>query len=307
MPAKTNKSEKIAIVDIGSNSVRLVIYALRGKRTLRLDEKKVTCGLARGMTHKKPRLNRKGSALALKALRKFRLIIDRHEPQTILAIGTAAMRAVKHTNKGRAFHRKAENALGHKIDVISGRLEARLTAMGVMAVLPKAAGICGDLGGGSLELASIRGGKVGHTTTLPLGSLTLITESGRDALRAEALMRGKLRKVGWLKAGRGKTFYPIGGSWRAIARIIKRRRGKSWKMVQGYSVSARVAKRYAAALALQPPSFFRRMPDKIRARADVIPYAAAVLHEIISLMQPARVTFSGHGVREGLLASTLKD
>ncbi len=304
MPAKTSQqsnSADIAVIDIGSNSVRLAIYRHAGKKHRVIYQKKAVCGLARGLSTANPKLNRDGMQLTLKALRKFRSLLASHAPQTVSAIGTAAMRTVAHTRDGKKFHRQAEVALGHKIKIISGRKEARLTAYGVMSGLSQVTGICGDFGGGSLELASINHGKVGHTVTMPLGSLTLITESGGDAVKAKALMYSRLDRVKWLGRYSGRNFYPIGGSWRAVARVMMRMQGKAIRSVHGFSINGKIAEKYAKLIAGKKPAAFRRMHKKIRRRADVIPFAAAALAEIIARTHPARIIFSAHGVREGVV------
>lgn len=306
MPSKTKiKPVDIAVIDIGSNSVRLVIYRVAGPKHETVYEKKATCGLARGMTHKKPKLNRKGVAQALKALDKFNRILKKRKIKKVLAIGTAAMRMVAPTRAGKKFHRRAERALGRRIKIISGRKEARLTAVGVMSMLPKASGICGDLGGGSLELAAIRRGRVGHTVTLALGSLTLMHESAFDPLQAEEIMHARLNRVGWLGKARARTFYPIGGSWRAVGRIMRKMHHDPPRRIQGFTIRAKLAQKYARLIERKKPKAFRKMPRKIRQRADVIPYAAAVLAELIARIKPKRITFSAHGVREGLLLSEI--
>jgi exopolyphosphatase/guanosine-5'-triphosphate,3'-diphosphate pyrophosphatase len=172
--------------------------------------------------------------------------------------------------------------------------------------LPKASGICGDLGGGSLELASIARGRVGHTATLALGSLTLVHESGHDPLKAEALMHARLSRVRWFGKARAKIFYPIGGSWRAVGRIMRSMHHDPPRRIQGFTIRAGVALKYAHMIELKKPASFRKMPRKIRQRADVIPYAAAVLAELILRIRPQRITFSAHGVREGLLLSKIR-
>jgi exopolyphosphatase/guanosine-5'-triphosphate,3'-diphosphate pyrophosphatase len=304
MPAKTknrNKEIDIAVVDIGSNSVRLAIYRCTGKKHALIFEKKAVCGLARGLSSKHPKLDRTGITLTLRALRKFRRILKKRAPNKISAIGTAALRAVASSGAGKKFRRQAERALGHNITIISGRKEARLTARGVMSALPKVSGICGDLGGGSLELAEIWRGRVGHTATLALGSLTLITESKNDALKAEKILRERLDRVAWLGKAKDRTFYPIGGSWRAVARVMMRMQGQKIRPIHGFAINAVRAKKYAEIMARKKPRVFHRMHKKIRHRADVIPYAAAALAELINRMHPARIVFSAHGVREGVV------
>jgi len=298
MPKKQKtKPTDIAVIDIGSNSVRLVIY--RGFNPVY--EKKTHCRLARNMTHDKPKLEKKNMDMTINTLHKFGRIIRKRKIKKIIAVGTAAMRAVIHTKQGRKFHKRAQNALGYKITVISGRLEARLTALGVMSEIPKATGICGDLGGGSLELASITRGKVGHTVTLALGSLTLINESKGNPIKAEMLMHARLNPAKWLSRHHGCVFYPIGGSWRAVGRIMRKMLHMPPRRIQGFTLRADIARRCARIIERQKSSAFKKMPRKIRQRADVIPYAAAVLVELIERIQPAKITFSAHGLREGLL------
>jgi exopolyphosphatase/guanosine-5'-triphosphate,3'-diphosphate pyrophosphatase len=305
MPRK-KYPEKVAIIDIGSNSVRMVIFRFTKRGYKIACEKKAICGLARDMTHDRPRLDRKGIALTLKTLRKFRRCIVKQKVRKVLAIGTAAMRATVSKKQGRVFHRQAERALGSRIAVISGIKEARLTARGVMSGLPKVLGVCGDLGGGSLELAAINRGRVNHTATLPLGSLTIRNESKGDPLEAEALMRARLADLPWLGRHRDQVFYPIGGSWRAVARVMMKMRGQKIRRVHGYTIDAGIARRLVAGIARQNPARFRGMHKKIRHRAEIIPYAAAVLYEIIIRMHPAHITFSAHGVREGLFLAYSK-
>ncbi len=304
--AKKAKPFDVAIIDIGSNSVRMVIYHIAGRTHEIIFEKKATCGLARRMSQDKPRLDPKGMTATLKTLRGFGNILRKRKIKKVLSIGTAAMRMVAHTPAGKKFHRKAEQAFGYKIKIISGRMEARLTAIGVMSSLPKASGICGDLGGGSLELASISHGHIGHTVTLPLGSLTLAHESGRDPREAEKLIHTRLGHVKWLGKTKANVFYPIGGSWRAVGRIMRAMHHERPKRIHGFTINASLALKYARKIEHMKPTAFRTMQHKIRQRADVIPYAAAVLAELITRIKPARITFSAHGVREGLLISKLR-
>lgn len=311
--ANTEKSKPIAVIDIGSNSVRLAIYRLKKKKKRgcknpfeMVYQSRATCCLGRKLLHDKPQLDRKGMAKTLKALKKFRKAIQKRKLRRVMAIGTAAMRAVIHTQEGRAFHRRAQRALGHEIEIISGRKEARLTAYGVMSALPKVAGICGDLGGGSLELASISHGRVIHTTTMPLGSLTLINESGKDMWKAGVIMHEHLQHVPWLGRASGRTFYPIGGSWRAVARVMMRKMGRPIGRAHGFTISGNYARELATGIARQKPGAFKKMHKKVRQRADTIPVAAAILAELIDRMRPRKIVFSAHGVREGMLKDRVR-
>lgn len=301
MPKKQNKTDHLAVVDIGSNSVRLVVYRVSAGRHEAVFDKKATCRLAMGMKPRNPCLNPKGMKATLKTLKNFKKLIKKYKVAKVVAIGTAAMRAVEQTKKGKAFHRKAEKALGSAIKVISGLEEARLTAIGVMSSMPRAKGICGDLGGGSLELASINNKKIRHTTTTALGTLTLLTETKGDALKTEVITRQRLEKVDWLRKAKGQTFYAIGGSWRAVGRMMMQSIGVSPRHVHGFTIKAARAKSVAVDIALKNPDVFRSLQPKISKRADIIPVAAAALVKLIDIIQPKNLVFSGHGIREGIV------
>lgn len=297
---KQNKPDRLAVVDIGSNSVRLVLYKLRSQNYKSILDKKTTCRLALDMQHDKPRLNARGMAMTLKTLKNFRKIIKKNKVTYVVAIGTAALRSVASTKEGQEFYKKAANALGHKIKIISGVEEARLTARGLMSHLPKAVGICGDLGGGSLELAAIKNGKILHTTTSALGTLTLLSETKGDALLTEFLTNQRLKKISWLQHAKGQTFYAIGGSWRGVGRIMMQEQGISAKNIHGYSLRSSLAKSMAIGIAQSSPEMFKNMHPKISKRANIIPVAAATLAKLIDIIRPQKITFSGHGIREGI-------
>ena len=306
-PITTDSTKKVAVVDIGSNSVRMVIYDTSDAKPIVLHQTKTTCRLAEGLSREQPHLNPLGMEQTLKTLRAFRLLIQKHKVPEVMAVATAAMRAVAATKQGRHFHRKTEQALGSPITIISGRAEARLMAYGVMADQPKLNGICGDLGGGSLELAAVSKGQIHHTATLELGSLTLFSEAKGHTLVAAYLARDQIHSIPFLSQSHGKDLYIIGGSWRAIGRIFMKRLNLPMQQVHGFALDSHLARLHAIGIATKKPSAFRRMPKKISARADILPLAAIVLAELIDAMRPRKVIFSGHGLREGLLHHGLKN
>jgi len=299
MSKRKKTAAPVGVVDIGSNSVRLVVYDLSAAKPKMTMQAKANCGLAKGMRHDHRRLNPDGVKKALRTLRRFRALLDKHQVEKVAAIGTAAMRQTRHTPQGRKFHAQAERALGHKISVVSGPREARLGAQGVTNSWPKANGICGDFGGGSLELTRVVNGENRQAVSLPLGSLTLLTETGGDRQAAAALIRRRLRRLSWLQDN-GETFYTIGGSWRTLAHVL-RGHGKAQPM-HGHKLAAPKARPKLKKLAAAPVARFSKMGKKIRHRASMLPVAALVLSELMDIIQPQRIVFSGHGVREGIVA-----
>jgi len=303
--SKIQPSNKVAVIDIGSNSVRLVIYDTDHAKPKAVEQMKATCRLAEGMTHKNQKLNAAGMIQTLKALQRFRKRLTQRKVTKVFAIATAAMRAVAESKQGEAFHGRAERVLGQAITIISGRTEARLMAYGVMNYLPSINGICADLGGGSLELASISGKRIHHTATLDLGALTLFSECKGHTLLAAYLARTQLAAIPFIGDTPSRNLYIVGGSWRAIARLLMKRIGMPVQKIHGFSIDGKLAQLHAIGIASKKPSAFRRMPKKISQRADVVPIASVVLAELIDAVKPRRIIFSGHGLREGAVQAGL--
>ncbi|AQX27939.1 exopolyphosphatase / guanosine-5'-triphosphate,3'-diphosphate pyrophosphatase [Bartonella sp. JB63] len=159
----------IAVVDIGSNSVRLIVYEGLVRSPTVLFNEKVLCGLGRGVA-KTGILEEKSIEMTLRALKRFCAICQQIGAGEIYTLATAAAREAKN---GSAFIQSAENILQNQIYVLSGNEEAVYSAYGVISTFYRPNGISGDLGGGSLELISINDSNLGEGITLPLGSLRL--------------------------------------------------------------------------------------------------------------------------------------
>src|SRR2546430_16408733 len=184
-------------------------------------------------------------AKALTSLRRFRALCRIKKVGRVYAIATAACRDA--TN-GADFIAKAERICGARIEILSGPREAKLSALGVVSGLHNPDGIVGDLGGGSLELIDVRKNRVHSGVTLPLGSLALQDSSHRSLKRAERIVKSESSGVAQLKAGRGRTFYAVGGTWRALARIHIVQSGYPLRVMHGYELPAADALDFARRL-----------------------------------------------------------
>src|SRR4051812_46978414 len=182
---------------------------------------------------------------ALTALRRFRALCKIQQVGRVYAIATAACRDAEN---GPDFIVRAERICGAKIQILSGPREAQLSALGVVSGIHKPDGIVGDLGGGSLELIDVHGNRVRSGVTLPLGSLALQDASHKSLKRAERMVKEDLAGVAQLKAGSGRTFYAVGGTWRALARIHIIQSGYPLRVMHGYSIPAAEALDFARRL-----------------------------------------------------------
>src|SRR5580698_786658 len=242
-------------------------------------------------------------AKALTSLRRFRALCKIMKVGRVYAIATAACRDA--TN-GPDFIAKAERICGTKIEILSGPREAKLSALGVVSGIHKPDGIVGDLGGGSLELIDVRGNRVKLGVTLPLGSLALEDASHQSLKRAERIVRTDLAGVGPLKAGRGRTFYAVGGTWRALARIHIIQSEYPLGVMHGYSIPAADALDFTRRLRrLVSANMLANIEAVADARRPLLAYAALVLEYIIRVARPKTIVFSTFGVREGLLYDML--
>jgi exopolyphosphatase/guanosine-5'-triphosphate,3'-diphosphate pyrophosphatase len=298
------RASSVAVVDIGSNSVRLVVYESMARSLVTIFNEKALCGLGREV-QTTGLLAPDAVAKALTSLRRFRALCRVMKVGRVHAIATAACRDA--TN-GADFIAKAERICGVDIEILSGPREAKLSALGVVSGIHKPDGIVGDLGGGSLELVDVRGNRVGGGLTLPLGSLALQDLSQKSLKRAERIVRTELSDVTQLKAGRGRAFYAVGGTWRALARIHIIQSGYPLRVMHGYSIPAADALDFVQRLRrLVATNMLANIEVIADARRPLLAYAALVLEYIIRVARPKSIVFSTFGVREGMLYEKLPE
>ena len=292
----------VAVIDIGSNSVRLVVYESMARSLVTIFNEKALCGLGREV-QSTGLLSPDAVTKALTSLRRFRALCRIQKVGRVYAIATAACRDA---SNGADFIAKAERICGVPIQILSGPREAKLSALGVVSGIHSPDGIVGDLGGGSLELIDVQGHRVRSGVTLPLGSLALQDSSHKSLKRAEHIVRDDLSGVAQLKAGRGRTFYAVGGTWRALARIHIVQSGYPLRVTHGYSISAADALDFGQRLRrLASTNALANIEIIADARRPLLTYAALVLEYIIRVARPKTIVFSTFGVREGLLYEKL--
>jgi exopolyphosphatase/guanosine-5'-triphosphate,3'-diphosphate pyrophosphatase len=296
------RGSSVAVIDIGSNSVRLVVYESIARSLTTIFNEKALCGLGREV-QTTGLLAPDAIAKALTSLRRFRALCRVMKVGRVHAIATAACRDA---SNGAEFIARAERICGVAIEILSGPREARLSALGVISGIHKPDGIVGDLGGGSLELIDVRGNRILSGVTLPLGSLALQDTSQRSLKRAERIVKAELSGVDQLKSGGGRTFYAVGGTWRALARIHIIQSGYPLRVMHGYSIPGPEALDFAQRLRrLASANMLANIESVADARRPLLAYAALVLEYIIRVAQPKTIVFSTFGVREGLLYERL--
>ncbi len=293
----------VSVVDIGSNSVRLVIYEGLSRAPTILFNEKVLCGLGKGLGSS-GRMDQEGVDRALTALRRFKALSQQARAASMYVLATAAAREA--TN-GPEFIREAEEILEHKIEVLTGAQEAYYSALGIVSGFYAPDGIAGDLGGGSLELIDIRGDQIGEGVTLPLGGIRLSEYAGGNVAKARIFAENQLKSVGFLQAGEGRTFYAVGGTWRNIAKLHMEIRKYPLHMMQGYDLPFAEIMGFLDEVINSGSSRDPSWSSISKSRRQLLPFGAVALREVLAIMKPARVCFSAQGVREGYLYSLLPD
>ncbi len=287
---------RVGVVDVGSNSVRLVVFDGAARSPAYFYNEKIMCALGAGLGTT-GRLNPEGRTRALEAIRRFQILGDSIGTGPLSAVATAAVREAE---DGPDFCREVEEQTGLKLWVIDGREEARLSAQGVLLGWPGAYGLVCDIGGASMELAEINGGHVGRRISSTLGPLKLRDIKGGRKARM-TLIRDTLAGMRSELGPQNNRLFLVGGSWRAIAKIDMHRRGYPLRVLHEYRMTAKSVRETAKLIAKSNLDDLRLAAGVSSARMALVPQATEVLRQVVKVFKPHDIAVSSYGIREGLL------
>lgn len=297
--AKPIRWRRVGVMDVGSNSVRLVVYDVRGRAMQPRFNEKVLAGLGRGLTVT-GRLNAEGVEMAIAALSRFDSITRAQKVEAVFPFTTAA---VRDASDGKAFVDRVRKETGIQLRVLSGGDEARFAAEGVLAGTPGVDGVAGDLGGSSLELARLAGGRYESGSSYPLGPLALDTGAGFSEDKVTARVKDILSGAAELKKS-GDVFFAVGGAWRAIGTMHMELTRAPLHMLQNYEMDAIDLTKLLSDV-IGGKKHAELVQEVTRRRAGTIPYAAVVLKNVIEIGKFKSVMISSYGVREGIIFDSL--
>ena len=287
---------RCAVVDLGSNSVRLVVYEGYSRNPISIFNEKAVLRLGRGLSAT-GRLNEEGMAQAFTVLHRYHAVARAMGAEPFEVLATAAVRDAAN---GRSFVETLQQRMpGVPIQILSGTEEAAYSAMGVLCGIPRADGVLADIGGGSLELVRLNNGERGASHTTALGVIRLAERSGQDPTRARAIADADLGEISWLSEGLNRDLYLVGGAWRALARIHMAQIGYPLHMVHHYAIGREEARDLAGVIGSAGRRALERLPAIPRRRIDDLPYAAIALRRVLRATGARRVVFSASGLREG--------
>ncbi len=287
--------KRIGVIDVGSNSVRLVVFDGMARSPAYFYNEKVLCGLGAGLSET-GRLSPQGWQLAMAALHRFAALAGKMELSGMIAVATAAVRDAA---DGPAFCDQVENETGLQLHVASGAEEARLAAKGVLLGWPDGDGMVCDMGGASMELAQLDLGEIRACATSPLGPLQLADIA--DGSKREKAVRKGIKALVKEVPGEAPRLFLVGGSWRAIARLDMERTDYPLKVLHGYEPPMAQLLDTLKWIREQDQAQMSALTGTSAQRLALVPLASMVLAELLKRLEPKRVVISGYGLREGLL------
>ncbi|MFI4974748.1 MAG: Ppx/GppA family phosphatase [Caulobacterales bacterium] len=288
----------VAVIDVGSNSVRLVLYRVEGRAVWTLFNEKILAGLGRDLAET-GRLSPEGVDAAMASLLRFAALLDAARPDQVFAAATAAVREAE---DGAAFCRIVRAETGLDLRVLNGEQEARYSALGVLAGAPDSEGLVGDLGGASLELIRLKDGAPSEGVTLPLGPFSFKDNGRFDPARVKAQV---VRRLSAHKALGTPAFHAVGGAWRNLALLAMRMSGYPLEIVHQFELTRREALEAARVIARQSRGSLERIEGISKRRLETLPHAAAVMEGLVEELEVERVVLSAYGLREGLLFESM--
>jgi exopolyphosphatase/guanosine-5'-triphosphate,3'-diphosphate pyrophosphatase len=297
--AQNAQAARRAVVDLGSNSVRLVIYEGEARNPVQIFNEKAVLRLAKGMT-KTGRLDAAAMAQTETVLRRYAAIVRAMGAAPFEVLATSAVRDAE--NGAEFVELMMQRLPEMRINILTGHEEALLSAEGVLCGIPGADGVLADLGGGSLELVRLDAGRIGEAATIPVGVIRLADRAGGDMLRARAIVTAALEQTPFIAGAAGRDLYLSGGAFRALARIHIMQTGYPLNMVHHYTIGREEARDLAGVIGEAGRKLIERMPGVPRRRIEDLPYAALILRRLLRASGVNRVVFSANGLREGWFA-----
>ena len=289
------RHKPVGVIDIGSNSVRLVIYSGVMRTPIPIYNEKAICALGRDL-ESTGKLNPEGVDKALSTLQRFTALSGLMGLDRLDVLGTAAIRDA---TDGPSFVTEVKDRTGLSIKVLSGKQEAKRSALGVLCGIPDADGMVADLGGGSLEIVDVRNGRFDHHATLPLGTLRLAEVSKNDAAQSLAVINQHLEQQTWIPGVKGRSIYAVGGAWRALARVCIAHMNYPLHVLDKFTLTSPQAISLFGLIS----HFSLQTLEKIRgidkSRLSTLPLAALMLERLLRIGQPETLVFSIYGMREG--------
>jgi exopolyphosphatase/guanosine-5'-triphosphate,3'-diphosphate pyrophosphatase len=311
MPTRTEAVSVVAVIDIGSNSGRVVVYRYQGEGHMQmLAGSRASLRLVRELD-KTHRLGAEAQDRAFDALQDFRAIAQGAGAMQVVALATSAVRDAEN---GAAFITRVKEELGIEVWTLSGEDEARYGFLGAVRGLPVEHGVLFDLGGGSIQVSRFRQRRLMASVSLPLGALRVSDAflasdppSAAEIKRLRDHARKLLAEAGVVALERGEEFVGTGGTVRNLAKIDRRSRSYPITRLHGYRLGRQRVDEIVELLASRKQKKRAQIPGVNDDRGDSIVGGSLVIQSLMELLEASAVLVSGQGVREGMALSLATD
>lgn len=294
-----NKTRLVAIIDIGSNSVRLTVNVVNQMASIPYINEKIMPGLGRGLSET-GMIDQQAEKETFSILARYRAILDTLKVQDIRPIATAAVRTARN---GKEFARTASMILGTEVKILDGQREGVLAGMGVAYGIDRPKGLVGDLGGSSLELVKVKKHKISKKAeSFLVGPLALNSDDTFNERRIRTSIRDAFESSEVLTDNHD-SFFAVGGAWRLLAKLDMELKKYPVKVLHGYTLSESQMRKIIrfAVSSVEDHSVKAVIAQISERRTNDLPYAALVMDELLSICRIKQVTISASGLREGVL------
>jgi exopolyphosphatase/guanosine-5'-triphosphate,3'-diphosphate pyrophosphatase len=290
-------SKKQAVIDIGSNSIRMLIYEDFESSQIPIFNEKAVCSLGSSL-EKTGKLDTKGAKYSVSVLERFKNILDNSRVSDFHVFATAAVRDAE---DGEQFKEIISKIFNKDVEVLTGEQEAERSALGVMLGFDKVNGLVADLGGGSLEIAKVKNGNIEHKTSLPIGVLRLFNRPKKKNTKLEDIVSYELSKIAWLKKTKIKNLYLVGGVWRALLKADIFLKEYPLNVLHQYELSKEDVLKLCNSFNDKKKIVQKKIDQITKSRTDYIPSSCTILDKLVNLTGPDKIKCSISGVREGTL------
>lgn len=287
-----------AVIDIGSNAIRLVVYGGPPRAPMPIYNEKARLSLGDSVS-KTGSIKSEILEQALAALVRFKSLTQAMKVGELRVVATEATRRAKN---GGDFLLRAAKA-GVPIDLISGEEEARASALGVICDMPWATGYVADQGGGSLELAQIVAGEPRQPVSMPFGTIPLTSAGNCNPKPLARDIEEQLDEEGTFKIAKGLPLHLVGGAWRTLAQLHMQVTDYPLTILSNYAMPANAADILANVVA--DKAAMEQSGVVSAARLPFMPAALATMEALVRIFRPSEVIVSVYGLREGLLFDRL--
>ena len=294
-------SQKVGVLDIGSNSIRLVVYKGMDRVPIPVFNEKVLCKLGEDL-EKTGRLSDVGCRIAIDNIARFIKLVKRMKLLEFHAVATAALREAVN---GSDFVEELERRFDFPINILSGESEATLSALGVLSAFPNLDGVIADLGGGSLELINVENGKIQDRISLPLGSLRLRALKDRNPSSFMLMIKDELSRVSWISKFNKRPVFAVGGSWRNLARMHMSADKYPLRIIHGYKIASPSFLLFLEKITHSSLEELEAMGGVSKNRIKEVTISSDILKTLLELGKNNFIIFSAFGIREGCIFKNL--